>query len=734
MTMNQREITESIRAAGQTKPRPALLPLGAMLTSMVLSPALAHGAGTEAASAAEQTLPTVHVRDRRDEESKGYQGGTTRVGKLKQLPKDVPQALTVVPEQLMTDTNSNTLKEALRHVSGLTFNAAEGGRIGDNFNLRGFYSFGDLYMDGIRDVAQINRETFNLEQVDVLRGSAAMLFGRGQAGGVINQVSKPAMLDDRGTVTATAGNFDYKRVTVDINKPLGDEVAIRLNAMKTDAGSSRNHVKSERNGFAPTIGFGIGSDNEFSLGYYHLKVDNIPDYGVRFFNRKPLDIPASRSFVTTSDYEINKVEMTTANYKHAFSPETEVRTVLRAADYERELWAATMGNVPASGWNDATVVTRGRQARGGSEHTLTSQTDFTTKFEVAGLKHEVLTGLEWLRERAGRWNYNSPAVVAPATTIGAPDNSPVLPALYGHRIRSGINTYTGYTTAFYAQDMVEFTPGWKLLLGMRRDDMRARYSNGANVEYAENSYRTGLSWQPDDYRHYYLTISDSFSPTADLYQFTSATVIYDPERSRSLEIGGKWELYEGDLSLRAALYRAVKYWERNTDVESAATATILTERRHTDGFELEAAGRITSKWDVFAGLTLMRALIDKQAPGRSPGYVGMRPRNTPPYAFNLWSTYKLNRHWKVGGGVEAAGDRLAYGLGNAATAAAPVSNIAPRYQRFDAMVEYALPGYALRLNVLNLLDKRYYAAVYENGGFALPGTERTFQLTFTYKY
>lgn len=707
--------------------RPALLPLGAVLTGMLLL----HAPSLRAEN--EQMLPTVRVNDALDRESSGYQGGTTRIGKLRQLPKDVPQSLTVVPEQLMTDTNSNTLKDALRHVSGLTFNAAEGGRIGDNFNLRGFYSFGDLYMDGIRDVAQINRETFNLEQVDVLRGSAAMLFGRGQAGGVINQVSKQASLNDRGTVTATVGNFDYNRVTVDINKSLSDDVAIRLNAMKTDAGSSRDHVKSKRDGFAPSIGFGIGSDNEFSLGYYHLKVDNIPDYGIRFLNRKPLDIPADRFYGTTSDYEINQVDMTTAAYKHAFSLDTEIRTVLRAADYERELWAATMGNVPAF-WNDVTVNTRGRQARGGSEHTLTSQSDFTSKFELVGLKHEVLAGLEWLREHAGRWNYNNPAVVAPATTIGVPNNSPALPALYGHRIRSGINTYTGYTTAFYAQDLVEFTPGWKLLLGMRRDDMRSRYSNGANVEYAENSYRTGLSWQPDDYRHYYLTVSDSFSPTADLYQFTSATAIYDPERSRSIELGGKWEFFQGDLSLRAALYRAIKYWERNTDVESAATATVLTERRHTDGIELEAAGRITPHWDVFAGLTLIHALIDKEAPGRSPGYVGMRPRNTPPYAFNLWTTYKLNKHWKIGGGVEAAGDRLAYGLGNAATAAAPVSNIAPRYQRFDAMVEYALPGYALRLNVLNLFDKRYYSAVYENGGFALPGTKRAFQLTFTHKY
>lgn len=162
----------------------ALLPLRAVLCGIALAPDLAMA---EAADR-DTVLPTINVKDARDAQDNGYQGGTTRVGKVKQLPKDIPQAITVVPEALILDTNSDTLKSALRNVAGLTYNAGEGGRIGDNFNLRGFYTFGDLYLDGIRDVAQYNRETFYVDQIDVLRGSAAMLFGRGQAGGVINQV------------------------------------------------------------------------------------------------------------------------------------------------------------------------------------------------------------------------------------------------------------------------------------------------------------------------------------------------------------------------------------------------------------------------------------------------------------------------------------------------------------------------------------------------------------------
>lgn len=728
----QAAITVAIKQ--HNAPRIALLPLGAMLTRMMLAPVFAFAADDNVPAAitgSEQTLPTVNVKDKQDE-GNGYQGGTTRVAKTRQLPKDIPQAITIVSRQLMKDTNANTLKDALRSVSGLTFNAAEGGRIGDNFTLRGFFTYGDLYMDGIRDTAQINRETFNLEQVDVLRGSAAMIFGRGQAGGVINQVSKQAELDDKGSLSTTIGNFDYKRVTADLNKMINDETAIRFNAMKTDAGSSRNAVESKRDGFAPTIGFGIGTANEFSLSYYYLKVDNVPDFGIRFFDKRPLNIPADRFFGTTQDYEINEQKLATGTYKHVFSPDSEIRTVVRQADYQRELWGV-VPNLVAGTPTDATVVNRQRQARGGNEHTLTSQTDFTTRFNTGAFKHELLAGLELLNERAARCNYGAPgfAVSAPATTLGNPDPNDPVPALYGNRVcdPASVNSYTGKTTAFYGQDMIEFIPHWKVMLGMRRDDLSANYSNGASVDYGENSYRAGLSFQPNDITHYYVAANNSFSPTADLYQFTPASVKYDPEYSRNYEIGAKWELFDGNLSLRTALYRAIKYWERNQDVESAQTAALLSKKRHTNGFEIEAAGRITKRLEMFGGIAVMDAQYDEMAPGQNTAWVGQRPPNTPPYTANLWATYKLDGGWKVGGGVNSVGARRASRPG----AGLPSINIAPGFSRYDGLVEYTRGNYDFRLNVMNILNTRNYEAVYD-GGLVTPGTERAFQFTVAYKY
>jgi catecholate siderophore receptor len=702
------------------------------------------------------TLPEVKVRDARERPNSpntGYQAGVIRSTKTKQLAKDIPQAITTVTEQLMLDSNSDTMKSALRHVAGLTFNSGEGGRIGDNIMLRGFYSFGDLYLDGIRDVAQYNREVFHVEQIDILRGSAAMLFGRGQAGGVINRVSKEPGLVDHTEVSATVGSYSYGRLTADVNKVLGENMALRISAMKTDAESSRRGVETDREGLAPTLRWGIGTANEFSIGHLYLSTDDVPDFGVPFVatpgavtatgvKRRPLDVPASRFYGTPSDYEKNDTNITTGSWTHRFSQDTELRTVARFADYKRALWATqpTLAGVNTTTVNDSSVIGRRQHARGGHERTATLQSDLTTKLDAAGMKHEVLVGAELLKEKADRWSYTAltdPERNALATTVGNANADPVLPAGYGNRTRNNPASYDGDSIGIYAQDQIEFIPQWKLLLGIRHDRMDADYTRQAGgittettLKFNEWSYRSGLLYQPDDQSSYYLAWSDSFNPTADLYQLNNG-VEYDAERSRTIELGTKWELLDGALSLRTALYRATKFNERNTDLEQP-NISVLSKERHTDGFEIEAAGRLTSRWDVFAGVALMRSRIDDVFVGvNNPNMVGQRPRNTPPYTANLWTTYRVGESWRVGGGIEAKGKRLAYGTGGTN----PISMArVPDFIRADLMLAYEQPRYSVKLNVLNVFNKRYYESVYENGGFTVPGTERAFQLTTTLKF
>jgi catecholate siderophore receptor len=190
-----------------------------------------------AAAQEEVTAPRVDVEAARERES--YQPELTSVGKLQQAPRDIPQSLTVIPESVYRDRGNASLQQALGNAPGITFAAGEGGRIGDNFSMRGFPIYGDLYLDGMRDLAQYNRDLFNLQQIDVLRGSASMLFGRGSTGGVVNQVSKQPMRVDECEASVTLGSYGYSRATVDLNKAVGDSSGLRVNAMAHDADSFR---------------------------------------------------------------------------------------------------------------------------------------------------------------------------------------------------------------------------------------------------------------------------------------------------------------------------------------------------------------------------------------------------------------------------------------------------------------------------------------------------------------
>ncbi len=722
-----------------------LLPLGAALMAVSLN--------AQAEPAAEKTLATVSVKADAEILQDGMRATITRVGKTLQDPHDIPQAVTTVTNKIMEEQQVGSLREALRNVSGLTFNAAEGGRSGDNMMLRGFYTFGDMYLDGIRDTAQYNRETFNLEQVDVLRGAGAMLFGRGQAGGVINQVSKTPLLTDRHKVTGSVGTDSYLEATGDFNKRLGETTAIRVNVMHRDEGSWRSNPASgteaelHREGLAASLGLGISTDDEFTLSHLVTTVDDNPDYGISFdaATRRPGTTFSPGTFWGSGlNFDEGETRITTATYSHRFSPKSEWRTQLRHAEYERSYWARTPSLTVAPTANGALCTTpttcNAGPTRAMDYKTDTLQSDFNNKFKAWGMGHEFLLGMEYLKEDSFR---NGLQNVGGTTSANPPRFTPYLAST-----TATPTTFKSDSYAAYFQDTIEFVPNWKATLGARRDQMDATYSSVTSpaLKYGEWSTRAALSYHPADETHYYLGFSDSFSPTADLYQLTVAP--QPAERSKVLELGAKWMLFEGDLALRAALYRADKDWERNTDLES--TAAILTKKRRTDGFELEVAGRVNENWEVFSGLALMDAKILDTAENINAttgvitkgnlAYIGQRARNTPRYTFNLWSTYTLGGGWKVGGGVEAKGDR--YGYNPSGAGAIPTlpggaefhPNTAPAYERWDAMLAYEQKKWGVRLNVQNLFDKVYYDSVYDNGGFTVPGAKRKLILTGEYKF
>lgn len=657
--------------------------------------------------------------------SPSYKSITIEVGKTTQRQLDVPQSTTVIPDQLIKDQQATTVKEALRNVAGLTFNAGEGGRSGDNITLRGYAAATDLYLDGLRDNGQYNRDTFNLEQIEALRGASSMLFGRGSTGGVINQVSKRAHLKDQLDTEVLVGTTGSVRTSADLNRKLSETSAVRLNVLADHTDNGRT-AYSNRIGIAPNLKLGIGTETELEFALYHAQEDNLPDYGVPYFNGKPLDVPADRFFgMTNQDYERTQTSTLTQTIKHEFNEELTIKNTLRLAHYRRDLnpSAPRLVGTPAV-ITDTTPLRRSHPGREGTDTLLINQTDLHALFDTGTLSHDLLAGLELTQEHSFAQRWRDKAAL-PNTTVGNPDTTPMIPA----REYTGSTTFKAASAGIYFQDLISLTSNWKVLTGARFDWLSSNYLTrtftGTPSSVVRDrtdrqwSYRAGLLYEPSENSTYYLSAGTSFNPSGETYALDARGTNTPPELNRNFEIGAKWSLGNGDYSLRAALFRTEKTNERNTD-PLVNNVYLLSGKRHTEGLELELSGRLTPKWNLFASGAWMHSNIDRTNVSTQ---LNKRALNTPAYTFSLWSTYDIAPGWQIGGGVSTVGSRYT-SLNN--------TTQLPAYTRWDAMIKYSAQKYELQLNLNNLANTRYYDGLY--AGHTTLGTQRTAELTFRYHF
>ncbi len=731
--------------------------------------AVLFGAVAGGAHAAETVLAPVEVSAEAagNGTSNTYKAPTVTVGRTQQEARDVPQSITSITRQVMDDQNANTLKEALRNAVGVTFNAAEGGASGDGIRIRGFGASNDLYTDNFRDSAQYNRDTFNVDTVEVLRGPASMLYGRGSTGGVINQVSKLPFLGDLNQVSATVGTDAYYRAEGDFNKAVGENSSVRVLVMGQKADSFREGAENNRWGIAPSVTFGIGDPTEITLSYQHYEEDNVPDYGVPYYRKDPGNSTSTNDSIHGTDQAIDRIEtfyglrdfdqeksktnVFTMALKHQINADMLIKNATRLGKYDVDLRSSAPGlkfDNNTDFLTDSTGITRGRKLRMREQEIMSNVTDLLWKFDTGSIQHDVLTGMEFTRENlvsTGRIQPDTTGTVKPnamtglascampTTTVGNPNINGV-PAGCGNPISTIAASSQADTMAFYAQDMISLTPQWKVLVGARYDRFKASTDNesftqqvaAASTGRTDNiwSYRTGLIYQPDQMQSYYASYGTSFNPSAESYSTDPKGALTDPEKNKNYEIGAKWTLLDGDLALRTAIFRTEKTNERQTDIEPGVVKPyLMSGKRHTDGIELEGAGRLTDKWQVFAGVSLMDPVIDKVANDARKDQEGNRPDNAPTYTANLWSTYQVTSNWKVGGGMNAMSKRY--------TNTANVVNL-PSYVRWDAMAEWSHRDVSIQLNVYNLFDAQVYEGLY--GGFSVPGTTRSARVTAAYKF
>ncbi|WP_342620943.1 TonB-dependent siderophore receptor [Rhodoferax sp. GW822-FHT02A01] len=706
----------------------ALLPLGALLLAGSLN-VCAQTVQDTPAGEETKTLKPVTISGTRDRNSQTYQSGVVSVGKTQAAAKDIPQSLTVVTEKLIHDEGKDTLKGALQNVPGITFEAGEGGRIGDNIRLRGFTVAGDIYLDGMRDIAQYNRDTFNLQNIEVLRGSASMLFGRGSTGGVVNQVSKQAHKGTASEINTTVGTGNYLRLDGDFNVATSEDSALRFDLMSTDWDGRADKAGTHRRGLAADYGIGLGTTDEWHFSVYHLDYNDKPDLGGRWLQGAPAPLPTDKWYGVDSDYQRDSADIATASYTHYFDDGSSLKTKVRDGQYRRDLWATQLNafanTVTQDNLNGNTTVNRGNQTRAGEEHHTFLQSDYLTRGEWFNLKQELLLGAEYALERSTRYTYsNVPA--KPATTVAAASNA----AVADTRIKNWANTFKATTLGLYVQDTVSLTDFWKVVAGLRWDQFGGDYDRltGGTLSRTDSvwSKRLGLMYQPTETVSYYASYGTSFNTSGDLYQYDANTANTPPESSRNIEVGIKWELADGDLSVRTALARTDKYNERNTDINQSTGEYLLSGQRHTDSLEFEVQGKLTERWEIFAGLVFMNGVIDQAgSSAASQATVGLNPGLTPAKQANLWTTYRLDDKWRVGGGITAVSENHP-----ASSSAASLANTAPGYVKADALVEYQInPRNALKLNIDNVGDTVYYSSLYQGWPSLAPG--RSVRLTWT---
>ncbi|GGB95538.1 catecholate siderophore receptor Fiu [Pseudoduganella buxea] len=759
---------------------PTRLQMSTVLAALLLPVAAQATEGNPAADDAARPLPEVVVGSNKVSFKADYATSPKYTEKL----VDTPQTLTVIKKELIEQQGAETLTEALRNTPGVgAFFLGENGNTntGDAIFMRGFDSSSSIYTDGVRDVGSISRDVFNTEQIDVLKGPAGTDSGRGSPTGSINLGSKQARLQDAHSASIKAGSGKQKRATADISRVIDADsgTAFRLNVMVQDSGNAaRDVVENKRWGVAPTIAFGLNGKTRLHLSYLHIKQNNIPDGGVptiglpgyispdsrstdptrrrEFLNSAPMVNPAG-FYGEHSDYDNVTADMATVRVEHDFSPTLRLQNTARYGKTEQEyLLTAFMGSsanlvTPNPADPNTWLLKRtNRTVKDQRNQILTNQTVLTGEFTTGELKHTMVGGLEFINEKQANVSYaglgalNDISLYHPVSTGYATAANPV---------RSGAGSDGSTTTqALYLFDTVKIGEQWMVHAGVRADHFNTDTFNTAlststshpqlpvgtlvptTLKLSDTLVNGKLSllYKPTKDSSIYATVASSQQPPGSATFGLSASANsaanpnYDPQETTTKEIGTKWDFLQQKLSFTAAIYETTV---RN-EIEQDPTDLnyYQTGKKNVKGIEIGMTGELAKNWLVTAGYTHMKTEVES---GRVVTASGINNLSyTPKDAFTSWTSYTLPFGLKVGGGVRYQGKLL---RGTDGAVGTPAS--AESYWVADAMASYEInKNIDLRLNVYNLADKEYVAAINKSGYRYTPGQPRSASVTATFKF
>jgi catecholate siderophore receptor len=634
--------------------------------------------------------------------------------------RDTPQSATVLTRAVIADQAMQSMADVVRYVPGVTMAQGEGHR--DAPVIRGQSSTADFFVDGVRDDAQYLRDLYNVERVEALKGSNAMIFGRGGGGGVINQVRREASWSPVGTLTVEGGSFDHKRGTLDVGRPFGDHVAGRLDAVYERSAGFREGSRLTRSGVSPTATILAGAGTIVRLDYEHFRDARNVDRGIPSFLGAPAASPFETFFgdpdVSHSRASVDAGAMVAdRQLGRGISLRNRTRVVHYDKFYQNVFAGAvdsTGTQVNLQGYNNATVRTN-----------AFNQTDLTGTLATGAVRHTLLAGAELSRQVTdNRRNTGYFGGTATTTPVPVADPARVTGVEFRPSATDADNHVRADVGALYVQDQVALSDRWQAIAGVRVDAFTVRFHNKRNDQDLARfdrlvSPRAGLIFKPITPASLYASYSVSHLPSSgdQFSSLTATTQTLEPERFRNYEVGAKWDV-RSSLSLTGALFQLDRSNSSAPDPTNPQR-TVQTGAQRTTGYELGVSGEITPSWQLVGGFSSQTARIRSRTTAAAAGAtVPLVPRST----VSLWNRVQLAP--ALGAGVGAIRQARMY-------AAIDNSVTLPAFTRWDGALFVTLPLHTrAQLNVENLLDTRYYATSQGNNNI-MPGASRTLRLSLS---
>ncbi|MBY0491104.1 MAG: TonB-dependent siderophore receptor [Gemmatimonadaceae bacterium] len=651
-----------------------------------------------------------------------YRPATSRSSTKTPTPlREIPQAITSFSAPLMRDLNLTNLQRAVEYVPGVVMGQGEGHR--DAPTIRGQSTTADFFVDGVRDDAQYYRDTYNVAQLDALKGSNAAIFGRGGGGGVINRVMKQATFTPVRNGRVETASWNQRRVTLDIGQAIAPGTAARLNLLHEAGSGFRREFGYDRSGINPTVALLVGPVL-LQGGAERFLDHRVVDRGLPSWNGRPSPMDARR-FVGDPRYNTSRLTANSGYLMATWSvrPGLEIRSHTRGAHYDKFY----QNTFASSALNAAgTQFTLGGYNTANDRHNRFQQTDVIWQAARGGLQHTLLLGAELSAQRTA--NRRETAYFNNAsTTFAASPLTPTVtvPVTFRQSATDADNVTEARVAAVYAQEQLRVGRHVSVLGGVRHDrftsQLRDRRS-GAMFSRTDHllAPRGALVLTPDSSLSFYGAWSMAYLPSSgdQFSALTASTATLAPEAFRNREAGVKWAAARG-LDVTAAWFILDR---SNTTAPDPLDPTRLvqTGRQQSRGVELGLQGAVTARWDVMGGVAVQRARVVSRTSSAAAGAsVPLVPHTTA----SLWNKVRVTRRTALSLGVVHQGDRYA-----------AIDNTVrlPRFTRVDAGLFLGLPlGLSTQLQVENLLDTRYAATSNGNNNI-MPGSGRALRLSLSY--